>query len=149
MVSTHPEVDPISGWRDLAHDVRTSLVALTLLLAPISALAQEAETKDQKEDVVAEDGPKVQQIRAVERGLFVATEGGVGCIVNKNDINDRKYGLAAPIIGLFLGYDILEILNLSLGANLMAISSRSDPAAPDPDPKGDLFFLMPQLRIQF
>jgi hypothetical protein len=117
-----------------------------LLLAPISARAQEAETK---EDVVAEEGPKVQQIRAVERGFFVATEGGVGFIVNKNNINDRRYGLAAPIIGLFLGYDILEILNLSLGASLMAISSASDPAAPDPDPKGDLFFLMPQLRIQF
>jgi hypothetical protein len=130
--------------------VRTSVVvALTLLLEPLSARAQEADTKDQKDDVVAEDGPKVQQIRAVERGFFVATEGGVGFIVNKNDINDRRYGLAAPIIGLFLGYDILEILNLSLGANLMAISSASDPANPDPAPRGDLFFLMPQLRIQF
>jgi hypothetical protein len=109
-----------------------------LLLIASNALAQEQ---------TAEEGPKVQQIRAVERGFFIATEGGVGFIVN--DINDRSYGIAAPIIGLFLGYDILEILNFSLGANMMAVSSASDPANPDPVPYGDLIYVMPQARVQF
>ena len=122
-----------------------SLLSLALLLlAPIQAARAQEEAK---EEVAGEDGPKVQQIRAVERGFFVATEGGVGFIVN--DINDRSYGIAAPIMGLFLGYDILEILNFSIGANLMAVSASSDPANPDPAPVGDLFFLMPKLRIQF
>jgi hypothetical protein len=119
-----------------------------LLLAVVLSLASIHEARAQEpEKEVAEDGPKVQQIRAVERGFFISTEGGVGFIVK--EINDRKYGIAAPIIGLFLGYDILEILNFSVGANVLAASSASDRENPDPDPKGDLLFLMPQVRIQF
>lgn len=96
---------------------------------------------------VAEEGPKVQQIQAVERGLFLETSVGVGFVATT--INERKYGIAAPLVGIFAGYDILEILNLSIGLQTMAVSENSNPAAPDPAPVGDIFFLMPQLRLQF
>jgi hypothetical protein len=139
----------------------TSLItALALLSAPISpAFAQEegGETgggDTEKSEVATEDGPKVQQIRAVERGFFLETAGGVGFIVTKIKGADdvaRSYEIAAPVINLFLGYDILEILNFSIGATILAASSSADRASaqPDPDPVGDLFYLMPQLRLQF
>lgn len=120
------------------------MISLALLSALVSpAFAQE----EAPEKEIVEEGPKVQQIRAVERGFFLETSGGVGFIVN--EINDRKYGLAAPVIGLFLGYDILDILNFSVGAKVLAASSRVDPNSPEPAPSGDLLFIMPQARIQF
>ncbi len=126
--------------------MRRSVPILLAALLSTSVLVP-ARARAQSDKEVAEEGPKVQQIRSVERGFFLETEGGVGFIVNK--IDGHKYGVTAPVIGLFLGYDILEILNISLGASIMAVSAASDPANPEPAPVGDLFFVMPQVRVQF
>lgn len=97
------------------------------------------------QEVAAEEGPKVQEIKAVERGFFFETDVGVGFIVNP--IDDKHYRIPAPIFGLFVGYDIIDILNISVGAELMAASTTYDVS--DPGPQGDLLFLIPQLRVQF
>jgi hypothetical protein len=92
----------------------------------------------------AEEAPKVQAIRAVERGVYVEGDIGMSFIVNK--INDRKYGLGI-LTGVFAGYDFLPILSFSIGAYAMAASiSRS---SDQPSPQGDLLFVIPMAQLQF
>lgn len=91
-----------------------------------------------------EEGPKVQQIKSVERGLFVQADVGLAFFVNK--VNGQSFGLS-PLIGAYIGYDVLPILNIGVGVvGIVAGGS------PDPDvapPKGDLFFASPVLKLDF
>lgn len=113
-----------------------STVALALLVAscPALAFAQE-KTK--------EEPGKVQAIKAVEHGLFVETDIGVGMLVNK--LNDRSYGLSI-MTGVFLGYDILPILSLSVGGTAMVAPVSRDRMLAGA--QGDLLFIMPMLNLQ-
>jgi hypothetical protein len=137
----------------------TSLFAAALLfLAPISPAFAQEEGKTESDDsgVASDENTKVEAIRAVERGFFIETAGGVGFIITKIKGPDdvaRKYEIAAPLINLFLGYDILDILNISHGATILAASSSPSTDAngivSEPTPVATLFYLMPQLRVPF
>lgn len=91
-----------------------------------------------------DEGPKVQEIRAVERGAFVESDFGFTFLVNK--MEDRSYGLA-PVIGLFGGYDVLPILNVGVGVTAIAAGISADENTPPPI--GDLLYVIPSARIQF
>jgi hypothetical protein len=96
-------------------------------------------------ETAGEDAPKVQEIRAVERGFFI--EGQVGLTFFVNKLEDRTYGLS-PIVGLFLGYDVLPVLNIAIGASAIAAGVSDDPEK-GPQPRSDLFFAIPSLKVQF
>ncbi|MEQ9495362.1 MAG: adventurous gliding motility protein CglE [Deltaproteobacteria bacterium] len=98
----------------------------------------------QSGDTAGEDGPKVQQIRAVERGGFVQMDVGLTYLVNK--IDDRSYGLGM-VVGFFGGYDVLPILNVGVGVTAIAAGVQVDDNTPPP--VGDLLFVIPTLRVQF
>ena len=101
------------------------------IASPAPALAQsEGETP-----------PKVQQIRAVERGLFVEADVGVTFIVNS--INDREYPVGM-LTGVFLGYDVVPWISIMIGVESIAASGPDDVAGP----RGDLVFLNPMLQVQ-
>lgn len=91
-----------------------------------------------------EEGPKTQEIRAVERGFFFEADGGFSVFVNK--IEDRSYGFA-PQVGFAFGYDILPIFNLGIGVEAIAAGVSAGPDTPLP--AGDLLFLSPFVRAQF
>lgn len=89
-----------------------------------------------------EEPPKVQAIAAVERGGFMQTEVGFAYLVN--ELDGKRYGLA-PMIGIFAGYDLLPILNLSAGVIGMAAGSALGEGV---NTKNDLLFVSPMLRAQ-
>lgn len=89
------------------------------------------------------EGPRVQEIRAVERGFFV--ESVFGLTVFVNEIDSRRYS-AAPTIGAYLGYDLASIFNIGIGARAAAASGPDDPDTPVP--RGDLFFVAPMVKLQ-
>lgn len=95
-------------------------------------------------DTAGEDAPKVQQIRAVERGFFVESHAGLTFFVNR--IDERRYGLS-PIVALYAGYDVLPVLNIGLGVT--AIAAGVSDATGEPSPRSDLFFVIPSLKVQF
>ena len=88
-------------------------------------------------------GPRIQELRAVERGLFVET--AVGFTVFINELEGRRYGVA-PTFGAYLGYDLASIFNIGIGARAAAASGPDDPGTPAP--RGDLFFVAPVVKIQ-
>jgi hypothetical protein len=90
---------------------------------------------------VAEGPPKVQNIRAVERGGFVETDIGLSYLVNT--IQGRQYGLGT-VAGVFLGYDITDIFSFSLGVTSMGASVNGNA----PPPTGDLLFVIPMAQLQ-
>lgn len=120
-----------------------ALALVTAVGGPVSVLAPStALAADTQPGPSVEEPPRVQAIRAVERGFFLETDVGASLIVNK--IHDRQYGLSV-LTGLFAGYDILPILSISAGAYGMGASlSSSDPTATS----GDLFFVIPTAQLQ-
>ena len=116
------------GWR------RGPLLALALI-ATFSGTASAQE--------VADTPPKVQQIEAVERGWFLQAD--VGLTVFVNEVDNRRYA-PGPQIGVFLGYDILPILNLGVGVTFWG--GEVDDGEDTPLPTGDLFYVAPMLRAQ-
>lgn len=114
-----------------------SLVS-ALVVGFSGALASPAQAQD-----TAEEAPKVQKIRAVERGWFLESDVGFAVIVNK--IRNRRFGLM-PDIGLAIGYDILPILNISLGMNMMAAPAGPSEEFPN---RADLLLLVPKLNVRF
>jgi hypothetical protein len=96
----------------------------------------------------AEGPPKVQSIRAVERGGFIETDIGATYIVNKLTINgvDHSYGLSL-MTGLYFGYDIADVIAISVGAT--AVAASSDQSINDVmGPTGSLIFLIPMVHVQ-
>jgi hypothetical protein len=93
----------------------------------------------------SEEPPRVEEIRAVERGAFVEGDVGLAWIVNK--MNDRGYGpsIAASISA---GYDVLPVLSLAIAVHAMS-ASVNEPDASDTGVRGDLFFLIPMAEAQF
>lgn len=126
----------------LANISRATLVApaiavfLIALIVPVYAFGQGTQP-------TAETPPKVQEIRAVERGLFLETDIGAAYLVTK--IDGRSYGLAI-VTGAYVGFDILPILSISFGGSMVA-ASVSDSAS-TPVPRGDLVFVMPMAQLQ-
>lgn len=117
---------------------RHAAVCAALLLGLMAAsTAQAAET-------AGEDAPKVQQIRAVERGFFFESQAGLTFFVNR--IDERKYGLS-PVVALYAGYDILPVLNIGLGVT--AIAAGVSDAQGEPAVRSDLFYVIPALKVQF
>lgn len=113
------------------HSFVSGLIGLSILTGPSAVLAQK----------VAEGPPKVQEIRAVERGAFIEADVGATLMVNK--LNQRSYGLGI-LTGLFVGYDIAPFLALSVGATAFTAPGNSE----DPPPNGDLLFLSPMIQAQ-
>lgn len=93
-----------------------------------------------------DDGPKVQTIQVVERGVFLESEFGLTAFVaTLSDAPDtRKYG-AATQIGVFAGYDVLPILSLGLGVRVLATGVSGDLGAVS----GDLYYVAPTLSARF
>ena len=110
-----------------------AVVALLLSAVPIRAVGQE----------VAETPPKAGRIAAVERGWFLQADVGVTVFVN--ELEDRRYA-PGPQVGVFLGYDILPVLNIGLGVTFWGGEVEVDDDTPEPI--GDLFYLSPTFRAQ-
>ena len=85
--------------------------------------------------------PKVPKIASVERGAYV--ESNVGFAFMLNSLDDRTYGFGT-LTGVFAGYDVLPILSVGLGAQLLTSSG-----SVENNPRGDLLWLMPMLSVQF
>lgn len=113
----------------------------TLSLALVLALALPASSASAQRTV--EEPPKLQQVRAVERGLFLETDVGLGIFVTK--IANRTYG-ASLLTGVFAGYDVLPFLSVALGAYVLGAPVSKD--ANTPTPRGDLMFVSPMLQLQ-
>jgi hypothetical protein len=123
----------------------STLVAI-FALWPAVAGAQEGSTEAQ---ATTEEPRQAEPIRAVERGFFLETDLGLTFLVNKlkDPQNlERRFGLA-PVLGLFMGIDILPILSLSIGG--IAIAAPVSDAMETPAPRGDLLFLAPSAQLQF
>lgn len=88
-------------------------------------------------------GPRAQEIRAVERGLFVESSLGLAWFIS--ELREERYGLA-PALGVFLGYDVASIFNISIGARAAAASGPNDPDTSPP--RGDLFLVAPVVKLQ-
>ena len=67
----------------------------------------------------------------------------VGVAVFVNELDNRRYG-PGPQVGVFLGYDILPVLNLGLGVTFWGGEVDSGAEAP----LGDLFYVSPMFRAQ-
>lgn len=115
-----------------------ALLASSLLLAVGSAPLAQAQ-----EAVAAEEVPRAQQIHAVERGLFIEADVGLGYVLG--EIEDRKYGLGMGV-AVAIGYDIAPVFQISLGLNAYA-TGQSD-AWSQPRPIYDLLYMGPMLRAQ-
>jgi hypothetical protein len=118
-----------------------AILALSICLYPLGAKAADQPAPPA---AGAEEAPKVQQIRAVERGAFIETDVGMDLIVNK--VNNQSFGLSA-LAGVFIGYDILPILSFSVGAYAMGASISRDPTVMGT--QGDLLFIIPSAQLQF
>lgn len=117
-----------------------SLVSLCMCV-PGAALAQ----------ATGEEPGKVQQIRAVERGLFVEMAAGLNLPITK--VADRSYG-AGLLIGALAGYDILPVLSVSLGVYGTAATHTLEQLNPPAGTmalrkSGDLLYILPMLEVQF
>ena len=112
------------------------VIILTLTTAAPAQVPDRPQTSDL-------DGPRVQEIRSVERGLFVESAFGLTLFVN--EIDDRRYGLA-PTVSLYLGYDLASVFNIGIGARAAAASGPDDSGTPPP--RGDLFFVAPVVKLQ-
>lgn len=88
-----------------------------------------------------DEGPRAQTIRAVERGVFF--EGNFGFSYFATDVGEASVG-PGPVLGAYLGFDLLPILNLSLGGTAVAAFSTSDGAVPT----SDVFYAGPMARLQ-
>jgi hypothetical protein len=117
------------------------------ILSLTSLLALDASTA--RAQSVAEGPPKVQSIRAVERGGFIETDIGVTYFVSKLTIAgvDRSYGLSL-MTGLYFGYDLLDVVSISVGATAVAASSDESVADATMGPMGSLLFLIPMVHVQ-
>ena len=93
---------------------------------------------------VADVPPRVEKVRAVERGWFMQAD--VGMTVFVNELDNRRYG-PGPQVGVFVGYDLLPILNLGVGVAFWGGEVSEDDDIPPP--VGDLFYLIPTVRAQF
>jgi hypothetical protein len=129
-----PAKDPAPMLRRLRPLARLALVALVAFALPGSAAGQGTE---------GDEGPRTQQIRAVERGGFLAADFGLAYLVG--GMAGRDYGVA-PLVGVTAGYDVSPVFNLSVGVLGAAFGLSADPSTPPP--RGDLFFLAPILRAQ-
>lgn len=111
-----------------------SALSIALAIVPAHAFAQ----------ATTEEPPKIEEVRAVERGAFISSDVGVAWIVNK--MNDRGYGpsLAASVAA---GYDVLPVLSIALGVHAFS-ASVNEPDMPDGLSRGDLLFLMPMAEAQ-
>lgn len=114
-----------------------------VVVAQIVLVASVGGATDALAQATAEEAPKVQEIRAVERGGFVQTDVGLTYIVN--EVDDRRYGLGY-LVGVFAGYDVLPILSIGLGVTAIATGVRIDESTPSP--AGDLLFVIPSARVQ-
>ncbi|MBI4817530.1 MAG: adventurous gliding motility protein CglE [Deltaproteobacteria bacterium] len=106
--------------------------SLALVLAVVVATPSAA---------LAQDPQKAPDIAAVERGAFLESDFGASMIVT--GIDGRTFGLGL-LTGIFVGYDVLPVLSLSIGAAALVA-----PGSPDNAPLGDLLFISPQLNVQF
>src|SRR5262245_43179380 len=115
-----------------------------IILALLSSLGVLVATGARAQQT-SEEPPKVEEIRAVERGAFLEGEAGLGWLVNK--VENRSYGMSL-MTGAFVGYDVLPILSVQAGAYAFSASVRI-PSTPDDKPYGDLFFVIPMAQVQF
>jgi hypothetical protein len=106
------------------------LVISLILAAPAAARGQSLPDESQ---------PRTQVIRAVERGFFAEADLGFGYFAT--DVGDTQVGPGA-VIGAYLGYDILPVLNLSVGALAVSAFSTSDRRG------SDAFYVGPMARAQ-
>lgn len=110
-----------------------------------------------------EEGPKVQTIQMIERGIYLEADFGVtGFVATLADDGDERSFGAATQVGVFAGYDVLPILSLGLGVRALATGvsgylpvpagSDVDPGALGVDPtrvEGDIYYLAPMLTARF
>lgn len=120
---------------------RTAAGLCALVISAVvgpSAWAQDAE----------DEGPKVQSIQMIERGLFVEAEGGVTGFVATltDDGDDRSYG-AATTLSAFLGYDVLPILSIGIGVRALA-AGVSAPDVGGVTQGADVFHLAPMATVR-
>jgi hypothetical protein len=101
-----------------------------------------------------EEPPKIQKIQAVERGFFLETDAGISWIVNKLTTTDamghgtdHAFGISF-LGGAFVGYDILPVLSLAVGAYAMGATVSRDTTITGA-PQGDLYFIIPMAQLQF
>lgn len=106
-----------------------------------SAAGAAEDDKDSAGDVP--QGQKIRRVEPIERGWFVQADVGVTTFVN--EIEGRRFG-PGPQVGVFLGYDILSVLNLGLGVSLWG--GELDVNSDTPRPRADLFIVSPTLRLQ-
>lgn len=115
----------------------TPCVALLATLAgPSAAFAAEATPE------VREQEP----IRKVERGVFAVLEGGPSYLVASDAAADYGFGLG---LSVHLGYDILPVLNLSVGASALLAQGTLPPVDGAGAQVDDRLYLTPSLRAQF
>jgi len=112
--------------------IRGLVLGLALAVVPLAVRAQ---------TLSDETGPRTQVIRAVERGLFVEADFGFGYFAT--DVGSAQVGPGA-IIGAYLGYDVLPVLNLALGGMAVTGFSTSD----EPGRSSDVFYVGPMARAQ-
>jgi hypothetical protein len=111
------------------------LYAASIALWPAFASAQTATT---------EEPPKVQEIRAVERGFFLQGDLGVDWLIN--EVDGRTYS-PSFLAGVSAGYDLIPVLSISAGAYAFSASVNA-PDEGDTAPAGDLLFLVPMAEVQ-
>jgi hypothetical protein len=115
------------------------MLSLSSAVLPTASLAQgSAENESANGPEAAEPAPT---IRAVERGLFFEGDVGVGYLFSS--MKGRDYGLTF-LTGVYLGYDILPMLNVAIGGTFLATSVNEDRSGPMP--QGDLFYAGPGIR---
>lgn len=127
LAGTYVDAAPGSGQRG---SVLRGLVFGLVLAAPLAGRGQTPSD---------ESAPRAQVIRAVERGFFVEADLGFGYFAT--DVGSAQVGPGA-VIGAYVGYDVLPVLNLSVGALAVTAFSTAD------TPGSDAFFVGPMARAQ-
>ena len=104
----------------MSRAVHCVLVAVAVFGLPDVADAQK----------VADGPPKVQEIQAVERGVFLETDIGMSLMLNS--LGNREFRTLGIMTGLYLGYDIAPFLAISLGATAFSAPSSGSPDSLNP-----------------